>query len=73
MARKTKAVKQEFHNHQENHKKSASYQQITAKSALTIHLFPSEQLKVVCNQHLHAECSRSATISLEVTTEIYQI
>jgi hypothetical protein len=28
---------------------------------------------VVCNQHLHAECGGAATISLEVTTEIYQI
>ena len=41
--------------------------------SFTTHLFPSEQHKVVCNQHLHAECSGSATISLEVTTEIYQI
>ena len=40
--------------------------------SFTTHLFPSEQHKVVCNQHLHAECSGSATISLEVTTEIYQ-
>ena len=36
-------------------------------------LFPSEQHKVVCNQHLHAECGGSATISLEVTAEIYLI
>ena len=35
--------------------------------------FHSEQHKVVCNQHLHAECGGSATISLEVTTEIHQI
>ena len=41
--------------------------------SFTTHLFPSEQHKVVCNQHLHAECGGSATISLEVTTEIYQI
>ena len=41
--------------------------------SFTTHLFPSEQHKVVCNQHLHAECGESATISLEVTTEIYQI
>jgi len=41
--------------------------------SFTTHLFPSEQHKVVCNQHLHTECSGSATISLEVTTEIYQI
>ena len=34
--------------------------------SFTTHLFPSEQHKVVCNQHLHAECSGSATISLEV-------
>ena len=39
----------------------------------TTHLFPSEQHKVVCNQQLDAECCRYATISLEVTTEIYQI
>ena len=37
--------------------------------SFTTHLFPSEQHKVVCNQHLHAECGGSATISLEVTTE----
>ena len=41
--------------------------------SFTTRLFPSEQHKVVCNQHLHAECSGSSTISLEVTTEIYQI
>ena len=41
--------------------------------SFTTHLFPSEQHKVVCNQHLHAEYSGPATISLEVTTEIYQI
>ena len=41
--------------------------------SFTTHQFPSEQHKVVCNQHLHAECGGSATISLEVTTEIYQI
>lgn len=34
--------------------------------SFTTHQFPSEQHKVVCNQHLHAECSGSATISLEV-------
>ena len=38
--------------------------------SFTTHLFPSEQHKVVCNQHLHAECGGAATISLEVTTEI---
>ncbi len=37
--------------------------------SFTTHQFPSEQHKVVCNQHLHAECGGSATISLEVTTE----
>ena len=31
--------------------------------SFTTHLFPSEQHKVVCNQHLHAECGGSATIS----------
>ena len=41
--------------------------------SFTTHLFPLEQHKVVCNQHLHAECGGSATISLEVTTEVYQI
>ena len=41
--------------------------------SFTTHQFPSEQHKVVCNQHLHAECGGSATISLEVTTEVYQI
>ena len=41
--------------------------------SFTTHQFPSEQHKVVCNQHLHAECGGSATISLEVTAEIYQI
>ena len=40
--------------------------------SFTTHQFPSEQHKVVCNQHLHAECGGSATISLEVTTEIHQ-
>lgn len=40
--------------------------------SFTTHQFPSEQHKVVCNQHLHAECSGAATISLEVTTEIHQ-
>ncbi len=39
--------------------------------SLTTRLFLSEQHKVVCNQHLHTECSGSATISFEVTTEIY--
>ena len=34
--------------------------------SFTTHQFPSEQHKVVCNQHLHAECGGSATISLEV-------
>ena len=37
--------------------------------SFTTHQFPSEQHKVVCNQHLHAECGGSATISLEVKTE----
>ena len=37
--------------------------------SFTTHQFPSEQHKVVCNQHLHAECGGFATISLEVTTE----
>ena len=41
--------------------------------SFTTLLFPSEQHKVVCNQHLHAECGGSSTISLEVTTEIYQL
>ena len=41
--------------------------------SFTTLLFPSEQHKAVCNQHLHAECGGSATISLKVTTEIYQI
>ena len=36
-------------------------------------LFPSEQHNVVCNQHLNAKCDGAATISLEVTTEIYNI
>ena len=40
--------------------------------SFTTHQFPSEQHKVVCNQHLHAECGGSDTISLEVTTEIHQ-
>ena len=40
--------------------------------SFTTHQFPSEQHKVVCNQHLHAECGGAATISLEVTTEIHQ-
>ena len=41
--------------------------------SFTTYLFPSEQHKVVCYQHLHAECDWSATISLKATTEIYQI
>ena len=40
--------------------------------SFTTRLFPSEQHKVVCNQHLHAECGGAATISVEVTTEFHQ-
>ena len=40
--------------------------------SFTTLLFPSEQHKVVCNQYLYTECGGSATISLEVTTEIRQ-